>query len=104
VIQGVRQLHGVHYDVLPDRIEGGTYLAAAPSPQGTCASRMPGRAPGRGVIKLREAGASVACGENWVESTCAGGGCARSMCAPRVSGFPTDMQAQFAALDTVAEE
>ena len=43
MIEGVRALSGVHYDVLPDRIEGGTYLVAGAITSVTCASRTPGR-------------------------------------------------------------
>ncbi|MGH8257830.1 MAG: UDP-N-acetylglucosamine 1-carboxyvinyltransferase, partial [Steroidobacteraceae bacterium] len=68
VIEGVRQLHGVHYDVLPDRIEGGTYLVAGAITSGHV--RIKNARPEHleaVIIKLREAGATVDCGDSWVE-------------------------------------
>src|SRR5579872_527071 len=67
VIEGVRQLRGVHYDVLPDRIEGGTYLVAGAITSGHV--RIKHTKPEHldaVILKLREAGAVVASGENWV--------------------------------------
>ncbi len=104
-IEGVRQLRGVHYEVLPDRIEGGTYLVAGAITAGCV--RIKNACPEHleaVIVKLREAGAAVACGENWVEVDMR----ARRPRAIDVRtapypAFPTDMQAQFAALDAVAE-
>jgi len=105
VIDGVRQLRGVHYDVLPDRIEGGTYLVAGAITAGHV--RIKNSRPEHldaVILKLREAGAQVECGENWIEVD-------MRRRRPRAidvrtapyPAFPTDMQAQFAALNTVAE-
>ncbi|HTW74116.1 MAG TPA: UDP-N-acetylglucosamine 1-carboxyvinyltransferase [Steroidobacteraceae bacterium] len=104
-IEGVRQLRGVHYDVLPDRIEGGTYLVAGAITAGWV--RIKNARPEHleaVIVKLREAGAAVACGDSWIEVDMRGR-------RPRAidvrtapyPAFPTDMQAQFAALDAVAE-
>jgi UDP-N-acetylglucosamine 1-carboxyvinyltransferase len=103
-IDGVRSLRGVHYDVLPDRIEAGTYLVAGAITSGHV--RIKHAQPQHldaVMAKLREAGADVASGDNWVEVDMRG----RRPRAVDVRtapypAFPTDMQAQFAALDTVA--
>src|SRR5580693_5441899 len=105
VIHGVRTLHGVHYDVLPDRIEGGTYLVAGAITSGHV--RIKQARPEHldaVILKLREAGATVGCGDNWIEVDMRG----RRPRAVDVRtapypAFPTDMQAQFAALNTIAE-
>jgi len=105
VIDGVQRLSGVHYEVLPDRIEGGTYLVAGAITAGHV--RIKNTRPEHldaVIVKLREAGATVHCGENWVEVD-------MRKRRPRAvdvrtapyPAFPTDMQAQFAALDTVAD-
>ena len=104
VVEGVRTLHGVRYDVLPDRIEAGTYLVAGTITGGHV--RIKNANPEHldaVIVKLREAGASVNTGPNWVEVDMRG----RRPRAVDVRtapypAFPTDMQAQFAALDTVA--
>jgi UDP-N-acetylglucosamine 1-carboxyvinyltransferase len=104
VIEGVKTLHGVRYDVLPDRIEAGTYLVAGAITGGHV--RIKNARPQHldaVIIKLREAGATVDSGENWVEVDMRGRR-PKSVdvrTAP-YPAFPTDMQAQFAALDTVA--
>ena len=105
VIEGVRQLYGVHYDVLPDRIEAGTYLVAGAITAGHV--RVKNAKPQHldaVMVKLREAGATVTSGDTWVEVDMRG----RRPRAVDVRtapypAFPTDMQAQFAALDTVAD-
>jgi len=105
VIQGVERLHGTQYEVLPDRIEGGTYLAAGTITGGHV--RIKHARPDHldAVLgKLREAGARVDTGEGWAEVDMRG----RKLRSVDVRtapypAFPTDMQAQFAALNTVAE-
>ena len=102
-IQGVKHLSGTHYDVLPDRIEAGTYLVAGAITRGRV--RVKGVRPEHldaVLVKLREAGAKISAGENWIELDMQGR-------RPRAvdirtapyPAFPTDMQAQFAALNTV---
>jgi len=104
-IQGVDKLHGTEYEVLPDRIEGGTYLLAGAITRGHV--RIKNTRPDHldAVLgKLTEAGAKVGVGENWVEVDMRGKR-PRSVdvrTAP-YPAFPTDMQAQFAALNTVAD-
>jgi UDP-N-acetylglucosamine 1-carboxyvinyltransferase len=104
VIEGVKRLRGTHYDVLPDRIESGTYLVAGAITRGHV--RIKNTRPEHLdaiVGKLREAGATVSSGENWIEVDMRG----RRPQAVDVRtapypAFPTDMQAQFAALNTIA--
>jgi UDP-N-acetylglucosamine 1-carboxyvinyltransferase len=104
VIEGVQRLRGTHYDVLPDRIESGTYLVAGAITRGNV--RIKNTRPEHLdaiVAKLREAGATVASGDNWIEVDMRG----RRPQAVDVRtapypAFPTDMQAQFAALNTIA--
>ncbi|HUX74514.1 MAG TPA: UDP-N-acetylglucosamine 1-carboxyvinyltransferase [Steroidobacteraceae bacterium] len=104
VVDGVRRLNGTSYEVLPDRIETGTYLVAAAITGGHI--RVKNTRPEHldAVIgKLQEAGAAVASGDTWIEVDMRGR-------RPRAvdirtapyPAFPTDMQAQFAALNTVA--
>jgi len=105
VIDGVESMHGGSYDVLPDRIEAGTYLVAGAITGGRVRARG-ARAEHLDAVlaKLEEAGAEVIRGENFVEVDMKGRR-PRSVdirTAPH-PGFPTDMQAQFAALNTVAD-
>jgi UDP-N-acetylglucosamine 1-carboxyvinyltransferase len=105
VVQGVQKLRGTSYEVLPDRIEGGTYLVAGAITRGHV--KLKNTRPDHldaVLAKLAEAGAKVATGDNWIEVDMRGE-------RPRAvdvrtapyPAFPTDMQAQFAALNTVAE-
>ena len=105
VVEGVEQLNGTHYDVLPDRIESGTYLVAAAITGGHVRIKDTRPRMLEAVIeKLREAGARIVVGEQWIELDMQG-------CRPRAinirtspyPAFPTDMQAQFTALNVVAE-
>jgi UDP-N-acetylglucosamine 1-carboxyvinyltransferase len=104
VVQGVQKLRGTQYEVLPDRIEGGTYLVAGAITRGRV--RLKNTRPDHldaVLAKLSEAGAKVATGDNWIEVDMRGKR-PRSVdvrTAP-YPAFPTDMQAQFAALNTVA--
>ncbi len=104
VVQGVKRLRGTTYDVLPDRIEGGTYLVAG-AITGGCV-RIKNTRPDHldaVLAKLEESGATVGVGDSWIEVDMRG----RRPRAVDVRtapypAFPTDMQAQFAALNTVA--
>ncbi len=104
-IDGVESLHGGSYDVLPDRIEAGTYLVAGAITGGRVRARG-ARAEHLDAVlaKLEEAGAEVIRGENFVEVDMKGRRprAVDIRTAPH-PGFPTDMQAQFAALNTVAD-
>jgi UDP-N-acetylglucosamine 1-carboxyvinyltransferase len=105
VIEGVERLHGTRYEVLPDRIETGTYLVAGAITGGHI--RVKNTRPEHVdsvLAKLQEAGATIGIGENWIEVDMRGRR-PRSVdirTAP-YPAFPTDMQAQFAALNTVAD-
>ena len=105
LVEGVERMHGTHYEVLPDRIEAGTYLVAGAITGGRVRARN-ARAEHLDAVlgKLIEAGAEVIRGEGFVEVNMHGRR-PRSVdirTAPH-PGFPTDMQAQFAALNTVAD-
>jgi UDP-N-acetylglucosamine 1-carboxyvinyltransferase len=105
VIQGVPRLDGTRYEVLPDRIETGTYLVAGAITGGHV--RVKNTKPEHldaVTAKLLEAGAKVEVGDSWIEVDMRGRR-PRSVdirTAP-YPAFPTDMQAQFAALNTVAD-
>ena len=105
VIDGVERLHGGSHRVLPDRIEAGTYLVAGAITSGRVHLKQVAPAHLDAVLaKLREAGATVTSGADWIELD-------RRGRRPRAidlrtapyPAFPTDMQAQFAALDTIAD-
>ena len=105
VIEGVDRLLGTHYDVLPDRIETGTYLVAAAISGGRIRIRDTQPALVEAIThKLREAGAEIEQGDDWITLDMKGR-------RPRAvdihtapyPAFPTDMQAQFTALNSVAE-
>ncbi|WP_110668268.1 UDP-N-acetylglucosamine 1-carboxyvinyltransferase [Salinicola halophilus] len=104
-IEGVERLHGCHYDVMPDRIETGTFLVAGAATGGRVRVRNARADIMEAVIsKLEEAGATVTAGEGWIELDMQG----RRPKAVNVRtapypAFPTDMQAQFVALNAVAE-
>ncbi|WP_298220000.1 UDP-N-acetylglucosamine 1-carboxyvinyltransferase [Halothiobacillus sp.] len=104
-IRGVNSLQGVHYRVLPDRIETGTYLVAAAMTGGKVRIRdTDPRLLDAVLSKLAEAGADITTGDDWIELDMKG----RRPKAVNVRtaphpGFPTDMQAQFLALNCIAE-
>ena len=104
-VQGVSKLHGAQHRVLPDRIETGTYLCAAAITRGRVRIRDADASQLDAVLdKLRDAGARIATGEGYIELDMRG----RRPKAVDIHtqphpGFPTDMQAQFMALDCVAD-
>ncbi len=102
-IEGVDRLHGARYRVMPDRIETGTYLAAAAATGGSI--RLTGARPDildAVLEKLREAGARIATGPDWVALETNGAPSAVNVRTAPYPAFPTDMQAQFMALDSIA--
>jgi len=104
-IEGVEKLTGTRYRVLPDRIETGTYLVAAAISGGRIKVKDTDPKLLDAVIdKLREAGADITCGDDWIELDMHGTRpkAVNIRTAP-FPAFPTDMQAQFAALNTIAE-
>jgi UDP-N-acetylglucosamine 1-carboxyvinyltransferase len=104
-INGVEKLHGCHYKVLPDRIETGTFLVAAAITR--CKVRL--RATNESILeavllKLEEAGANIGTGPDWIELDMKDNRPkAVSFRTAPYPAFPTDMQAQFMALNTIAE-
>ncbi|MGA9423321.1 MAG: UDP-N-acetylglucosamine 1-carboxyvinyltransferase [Rhodanobacteraceae bacterium] len=105
VIDGVENLSGTSYDVLPDRIETGTFLVAAAITGGRVTTKQARPKTLDTVLcKLEDAGAHINTGEDWIELDM-GGRRPRAVdvtTAP-YPAFPTDMQAQFSALNCVAE-
>ena len=104
VIHGVERLHSCEYEVLPDRIETGTYLVAGAITAGRVRVKHTRPQHLEAVIdKLQEAGATVNAGENWIEIDMRGRRPqAVDIRTAPYPAFPTDMQAQFAALNTIA--
>ncbi|WP_163835203.1 UDP-N-acetylglucosamine 1-carboxyvinyltransferase [Spartinivicinus ruber] len=104
-VQGVEKLSGCHYSVLPDRIETGTYLIAAAATGGRI--KVKDTAPDTldaVLVKLKEAGAHMGVGEDWIELDMKGRRPqAVSLKTAPYPAFPTDMQAQFTAMNAVAE-
>jgi len=102
-ITGVRSLGGAEHRVMPDRIETGTYLAAAAATGGSV--RLTDAAPDSldaTLDKLREAGAKISTTDSSIEVEMADRSNAVSVRTAPYPGFATDMQAQFMALATVA--
>ena len=105
IIEGVEKLNGTRYRVLPDRIETGTFLVAAAITGGkvTVKDTDP-RLLDAVIDKLREAGAKLEIGDDWISLDMEGKRPkAVSIRTAPYPAFPTDMQAQFVALNTIAE-
>jgi len=104
-IEGVRELGGADYEVMPDRIETGTYLVAAAMTGGKVRlNRVAPDSLEAVIAKLQEAGAVIEAGSDWIELDM------RDRRPKAVDirtspypGFPTDMQAQFCALNAISE-
>jgi UDP-N-acetylglucosamine 1-carboxyvinyltransferase len=105
VIDGVDSLSGGRYSVLPDRIETGTYLVGV-AITGGCVTLKDTRPDilDAVLVKLEEAGAEIDCGDNWIKLDMKGQRpkAVNIRTAP-YPAFPTDMQAQFTALNAIAE-
>lgn len=102
-VQGVEKLYGCEYDVMSDRIETGTYLLAGAITGGTVRTKNTRPDLLDAVLhKLMEAGATIHLGEDWIEVDMHGRRprCVNLRTAP-FPAFPTDMQAQMMALNTV---
>ncbi len=105
VIEGVESLHGCNFTVMPDRIETGTYLTAAAATGGKIMLRNT-RADILEVVllKLQEAGAEIESGDNWISLDMKGKRPkAVDLTTAPYPAFPTDMQAQFTAMNAIAE-
>lgn len=104
-VQGVEKLDGCTFSVMPDRIETGTYLIAGAITSGRVRTRNTRADILDAVLqKLEEAGAKISVGDDWIELDMEG----RKPKAVNITtapypAFPTDMQAQFAALNSVAD-
>ena len=104
VVHGVERLHGAQHRVMPDRIETGTFLCAVTATGGDVLLR--GAAPSTldAVLdKLRDAGAMLDCTADTIRVRMSGRPGAVSLRTAPYPAFPTDMQAQFMALDCIAE-
>lgn len=103
-ITGVEKLQGESYSVMPDRIETGTFLVAAAVTQGKvkCLNTDP-KALDAVLSKLQEAGASITTGDDWIELEMTSRPKAVNIRTAPHPAFPTDMQAQFVALNVIAE-
>jgi UDP-N-acetylglucosamine 1-carboxyvinyltransferase len=103
-IEGVDSLSGTSYSIMPDRIEAGTYLAAAALTRGHVTVRRvkPDNLLSM-LCKSEEAGATLTIGEDWVELNMHGGRPnATDVSTAPYPGLATDMQAQFMAVNAVA--
>ena len=104
VIHGVESLHGASHAIIADRIETGTFLCAVAAVGGdvTLTHTSP-QLLDAALDKLREAGAILTCGDDWIRIQMSARPKAVSFRTTEHPGFPTDMQAQFMALNCIAE-
>ena len=104
-INGVERLHGCEYTVMPDRIETGTYLVAVAATGGKVKLKDTRADILEAVLlKLQEAGAERESGDNWISLDMKGKRPKPvDITTSPYPGFPTDMQAQFTALNTIAD-
>jgi len=105
IVEGVESLNGIDYSVLPDRIETGTYLAAAAITGGhiKCINAAPNTLDAV-LQKFKDAGAQIETGDDWIDLDMRG----RTLKSVDIKteahpGFPTDMQAQFMAMNTLSQ-
>ena len=103
VIEGVRSLHGATHSIMPDRIETGTFVAAAAATGGNVLiSGTDPRSLTAVLDKFREAGAEITTNESTIRVRRSGDLCGANIRTAPYPAFPTDMQAQFMALATRA--
>ena len=107
-IEGVERLHGTEHQVVPDRIETGTFLCAVAAAGGDVTlQRANARHLDTVIEKLREAGAQIEAGSSdagdWIRAQSRGRPRAVSFRTSEYPAFPTDMQAQFMVLNCIAE-
>lgn len=104
VIDGVERLHGAVHRVVPDRIEAGTFLCAVGATGGDILLRdTAAHTMGAILDKLREAGVTIEEGSDWIRARMDRRPRATGFRTREYPGFPTDMQAQLMALNTLAE-
>jgi UDP-N-acetylglucosamine 1-carboxyvinyltransferase len=103
-IEGVAELCGESYRVMPDRIETGTFLVAAAVTQGhiKCLNTDPSSLEAV-ISKLQEAGAKITTGQDWIEIEMTSPAKAVNVRTAPHPAFPTDMQAQFMTLNVLAQ-
>ncbi|MBI1890186.1 MAG: UDP-N-acetylglucosamine 1-carboxyvinyltransferase [Burkholderiales bacterium] len=104
VIEGVEQLHGAAHQVIADRIETGTFLAAVAAAGGDVTlTNTRSDILDAALDKLREAGVILTSGPDWIRAQMSARPKAVSFRTTEYPGFPTDMQAQFMAMNCLAE-
>lgn len=105
IVDGVEKLHGCSYSVMPDRIETGTYLIAAAATRGHIKVKDTRPDILESVLsKLEQVGAEIKVGKDWIELDMHGKRPKSvSLRTAPYPAFPTDMQAQFTALNSIAE-
>ncbi|GJG97128.1 UDP-N-acetylglucosamine 1-carboxyvinyltransferase [Cupriavidus pauculus] len=104
IVQGVDKLHGAEHRVVADRIEAGTFLCAAAATLGDIVVRdVPPQILDAVLLKLREAGATIETGDDWIRLSMSQRAQAVSFRTSEYPAFPTDMQAQFMTLNAVAD-
>jgi len=104
VIEGVERLHGAEHSVMPDRIEAGSFLCAVAASGGQI--KLTDVAPatmGATLSKLADAGLTLNVGDNWIEAGMQGRAKPVDIRTHEYPGFATDMQAQFMALNAIAD-
>ena len=103
-VEGVKELHGCEHSVVPDRIEAGTFLCAVAMTGGKVVLRNAAPKTMEAVLdKLVEAGAIIEAGDDWISIDMQQRPKAVDIRTVVHPGFPTDMQAQFMAMNAVAE-
>ena len=103
-IEGVERLHGATHAVIPDRIETGTFLCAVAAAGGDVKlTRANARHLDTVIEKLREAGATIEAGDDWIRVASSGRLRPVSFRTSEYPAFPTDMQAQFMTLNCIAD-
>ena len=104
-IYGVEQMTGGEYSIMPDRIETGTFLAAAAATRGRIkATKADPESLEAVLLKLKETGAEITQGDDWIELDMKGQRPkAINLKTAPYPGFPTDMQAQLSVVNAVAE-
>ena len=104
VIEGVKKLTGCEYNVMPDRVETATYLTAATMTGGNI--KIKGTIPSALdsiISKLKQSGANIQVGDDWISLKMNKRPVSTSLTTGPFPSFPTDMQAQFVALNSIAE-
>lgn len=104
VVQGVDKLHGASHPIIADRIETGTFLCAVATAGGDVTLRNTrSDILDAALDKLREAGVIITTGDDWIRVQMAARPKAVSFRTTEYPGFPTDMQAQFMAMNGIAD-